>query len=446
MNLPESFEKEMKALLGEPEYNKYIDSLNKPSYKGIRFNRLKIHKSKFLDLCNFDMTEVPYIDNGFIYSNDTPAKDAYYHAGLYYLQEPSAMLPANRLPIEEGDRVLDLCAAPGGKATELLGKLNNTGLLYANDISASRAYSLLKNLELTGAKNYYVTAETPEHLSEHFTEYFDKILCDVPCSGEGMFRKDSALIKSYEQNGPQYYQSIQRDIIDSAYKMLKPGGYIMYSTCTFSPIEDEDNISYFLDKYEDMSLQDIEGYEGFTNGFNGLDKCVRVFPQKMIGEGHFLALMKKAEDPNCNESTKGYAINIDKALPDGLINNKESVYRLTDLGGYDYGYVKGLRYIRTGLYLGDEVTNKKNKMREICFSTTYALSLLPKEFMNNLYLSHDDERVIRYLKGETIFATEDDNVDIGYTLICCEGYPLGFAKCDGNGKLKNLYNSAWRMN
>lgn len=443
MNLPESFENEMKALLGASEYNKYLSSLNEPSYKGIRYNRLKIDKEKFLDLCDFGMSEIPFIDNGFIYTKDNPAKDAYYHAGLYYLQEPSAMLPANRLPICENDKVLDLCAAPGGKATELLGKLNNTGLLYANDISASRAYSLLKNLELTGAKNYYVTAETPERLSEHFVKYFDKILCDVPCSGEGMFRKDPSLIKSYEENGPLYYQKIQRDILDCAYKMLKPGGHIMYSTCTFSPMEDEENIAYFLDKYDDMSLEEIEGYDGFTSGFSGLDKCVRVFPHKMIGEGHFLALMKKMDS---TDDEKLLSINGDKALPDGLINNKDSVYRLPDLGNYEYGYVKGLRYIRTGLYLGDEVTNKKNKMREINLSTTYALSLLPDEFMNVLLLAHDDDRVIRYLKGETIFANENEQVDVGYTLVCCEGYPLGFAKCDGNGKLKNLYNSAWRMN
>lgn len=445
MNLPVSFTDEMRTLLGAEEYNKYLDSLNKPSYKGIRFNRLKIDRDEFKDVCDFSLSQIPFIDNGFIYEKDNPAKDPYYFAGLYYLQEPSAMLPANRLPVCENDRVLDLCAAPGGKATEILGKLNNTGLLYANDISASRAYSLLKNLEFTGAKNYYVTAENPNHLSQYFPEYFDKILCDVPCSGEGMFRKDSSLIKAYEENGPMYYQPIQREILDNAYKMLKPGGYIMYSTCTFSVKEDEENILYFLDKYKDISLVSIDGYEGFSQGYLGLDKCVRVFPHKMMGEGHFLALLKKTDSEIDKVVMKSPTDN-GKPLPDGLIKNKDSVYKLPDLGDFDYGYIKGIRYIRTGLYLGEEITNKKNKMRDINFSTTYALSMTDDSQFPIIDLSHDDDRIIRYLKGETIFLNDNEDIDLGYTLICCNSFPLGFAKCDGNGKLKNLYNSSWRMN
>ena len=435
MIFPDKFLEYMRNLLGE-EYDEYINCLNSPSNHGIRVNRLKVEAADFKKISPFDLTEIPYIDNGFIYDNkDNPAKDAYYHAGLYYLQEPSAMLPANRLPIEKGDRVLDLCAAPGGKATELAGKLMGSGVLYANDISASRALALLKNLELAGADNIFVTAETPENLSNKLPGFFNKILCDVPCSGEGMFRKDPSLIKSWQERGPEYFQPIQRSIIDSAYKMLAPGGYLMYSTCTFNEMEDEDNIQYFLDNYEDMELVDIDWYEGFTPGIKGLDKCVRVYPHKMMGEGHFLALMRKArttsiEDSNSidnSENRKYESVIIKKASKD----KKEIIeYKLPAL--IDNGYRDGIRYIRTGLMLND--------------SQPYAMTLSEEAFENHLNLKHDDIRVNKYLKGETLFLESNETIDKSIVLIMVDGFPLGFAKHDGNGKLKNMYNKGWRMN
>ena len=461
MNLPNDFLEYMKKLLGD-EFSDYLDSMNLPSNHGLRINRLKISEEEFNNITPYEINKIPFIDNGYIYNDkDNPAKDAYYHAGLYYLQEPSAMLPANRLPISEGDKVLDLCAAPGGKATELAGKLNGSGLLYANDISASRALALLKNLELCGAPNIYVTAETPENLSKKLPQFFDKILCDVPCSGEGMFRKDSSLINSWIEKGPDYYQPIQRSIVDSAYEMLRPGGMLMYSTCTFNEKEDEENILYLLDKYSDLELINIDWYEGFTKGILGLDKCVRIYPHKMNGEGHFLALLKKKES-NTEQNKKGTNVfeqtensviirklvssnnknTNSKKIFDNRKNRKISVkdnidttnqeyveYKLPNL--LDNGYREGIRYIRTGLMLSD--------------SQAYAMTLSMDKYNNCLSLSHDDIRVNKYLKGETIFLNNDEAVDEGNCLILVDKYPLGFAKCDKNGKMKNLYNKGWRM-
>ncbi|MDO4188748.1 MAG: SAM-dependent methyltransferase [Lachnospiraceae bacterium] len=427
MNLPLEYIEYMQKLLGS-DYSAYIDSLNDNSYHGLRVNRLKISADQFNEIAPFDLDKIPYIDNGFTYSgNNNPAKDAYYHAGLYYLQEPSAMLPANRLLIEEGDRVLDLCAAPGGKAKELAVKIGIKVILYANDISASRAMALLKNLELSGAKNIYVTAETPENLSKKLPLFFNKILCDVPCSGEGMFRKDPSLIKSWVEKGPLYYRDIQRSIVSSAYEMLAHGGLLMYSTCTFSKIEDEENITWFLEKYRDMKLIKIAGYEGFTEGYDGLSECVRVFPHKMMGEGHFLALMKKDEGGlNIAKSELTESKIIKKISKD----KKETIeYMLPPYK--DNGYRNNIRYLRTGLMLN--------------YSESYAMSLKKDDFDNNLFLSHDDVRIIKYLKGETIFLEGNEYLKKGLGLVFVDDYPLGFVKSDGSTKLKNLYNKGWRM-
>jgi len=437
MNLPVDFTNYMKKLLGN-EYGSFIESYDSEPFHGLRVNRLKMKADDFEQISPFSLSKIPYISNGFIYNNkDNPAKDVYYHAGLYYLQEPSAMLPANRLPICPGDRVLDLCAAPGGKATELAGKLNGSGVLYANDISASRAMALLKNLELSGAPNIYVTAEKPENLSKRLPKYFNKILCDVPCSGEGMFRKEPSLIKSWLEKGPESYQEVQRSIIESAYEMLDDGGLLMYSTCTFNVGEDEDNISWFLDRHSDLRLVDIEGYEGFSKGYNGLDKCVRVFPHKMNGEGHFLALIRKG-NTDCHDlyeadnkiEVSGNNNSVECKIIKKTSKDKKTVieYKLPAL--MDNGYREGIRYLRTGLMLSD--------------SQHYAMTL-DAHYENSLNLNHDDIRVIKYLKGETLFLDESECLNKGLALILVNGLALGFVKHDGQGRLKNMYNPGWRM-
>ena len=267
MKLPEQFVARMKELLGEEEYARYEESFTKPRYQGLRINRLKMTPEEFAKISPFELRPIPWCSNGFYYKNeDNPAKHPYYHAGLYYIQEPSAMTPAACLPVEPGDKVLDLCAAPGGKTTELGGKLGRKGVLVSNDISISRTRALLRNIELAGISNAVVLSEEPAKLTKKFEGYFDKILVDAPCSGEGMFRKDPQMVKEWGPEKVEKYSSIQREIVLEAAKMLKPGGMMIYSTCTFAPEENEQTIEYLLEHAEGMSLVELPMYDGFDMG------------------------------------------------------------------------------------------------------------------------------------------------------------------------------------
>ena len=217
----------MKEMLGG-EYDDFMASYDRPRFRGLRVNTMKVTPEEFEKDAPFPVRRVPWVSDGFIYPNDVfPARHPYYAAGVYYLQEPSAMTPASRLPVEPGDRVLDLCAAPGGKATELAARLRGTGILVANDASNSRAKALLRNLELFGTENMFVTNEMPDRLAGVFSGYFDKILVDAPCSGEGMFRKDPDVAETWSPERVRYFASQQRNILENARKMLKPGGYLM---------------------------------------------------------------------------------------------------------------------------------------------------------------------------------------------------------------------------
>ena len=300
MKLPEEFLERMEKMLGT-EYEAFLKSYEEPRKFGLRVNTAKISVEKFQELAPFHLTPIPWIPNGFYYEReDDPARHPFYYAGLYYLQEPSAMTPATVLPVVPGERVLDLCAAPGGKATALGAKLHGEGLLVANDISASRAKALLKNLEVFGIANSYVTNAVPERLAEQFEESFDKILVDAPCSGEGMFRKDLANARIWSLEKVEECAKTQHAIIRSAVSMLRPGGLLLYSTCTFSPEENEQTIASLLAEKPEMELLEIPWYEGFSHGRpeladgnKALTRCVRIFPHKMDGEGHFLALLRK---------------------------------------------------------------------------------------------------------------------------------------------------------
>ena len=301
MDLPQAFLQQMKELLGE-EYPAFAKSYEEERLYGLRVNTSKISPEEFLKIAPFHLQRIPWIENGFYYSGtERPARDPYYYAGLYYLQEPSAMTPANVLPVEPGQRVLDLCAAPGGKSTELAVKLKGSGVLFSNDISNSRAKALLKNLELFGITNAVILSETPERIADRFPQYFDRILIDAPCSGEGMFRKDPAVIRSWLEHGNAFFVKLQKEITAQAVRMLAPGGMLLYSTCTFSPLEDEQIASWILSLDPELSIVRPEWYEGFDHGRpewgDGnaqLKNCVRIWPHRMKGEGHFLALFRKA--------------------------------------------------------------------------------------------------------------------------------------------------------
>lgn len=271
IQLPELYQESMKTLLGE-EYEQYLESFEKPFSRGIRVNTRKwtpgecVSAMRRSGLCE-SLAPVPWIPNGLFYEEGLKlSKNPYYYAGLYYLQEPSAMTPASVLPVNPGDRVLDLCAAPGGKSTELGARLKGKGLLFANDISNSRAKALLKNLELFGIPNICVASESPEKLAVSYPEYFDKILVDAPCSGEGMFRREPDMVKDWLEKGPEYYGPVQREIVEQALKMLKPGGTMVYSTCTFSRTEDEEVILEVLEKHREMELIPVPRFEGACDG------------------------------------------------------------------------------------------------------------------------------------------------------------------------------------
>ena len=447
--LPEEFIVRMKKLLGEEEMAQYLASFDEERVYGLRVNTLKITPEEFASRTSMKLEAVPWIPNGFYYDGEErPSKEPEYYAGLYYLQEPSAMTPASRLPITPGDRVLDLCAAPGGKSTELGARLKGKGVLVSNDISNSRARALLKNLELWGIANICVTSEEPRRLADAYGAYFNKILIDAPCSGEGMFRKDADMVKSYREHGPEYYAKIQKEITGQAVRLLAPGGLMLYSTCTFSECEDEDVIRCLLANHPDMELVELPLFEGASDGI-GLHGCLRLFPHKIRGEGHFMALLQKAASASVitnrsktdslkagklPESLVDFLALIDRDFdPARILIKNDMVYYLPE------GMVpeKNLRYLRTGLLLGEL---KKNRFEP---GQALAMALKPSEFRQTVSWRREDERIIRYLKGETLTLNAGEAPVCGWCLVCMEDFPLGFAKGSGM-TLKNKYYPGWR--
>lgn len=459
--LPETFLHMMQDLLGE-EYPAFLASYDNPVRIGLRANRLKLSSEEFAGRISFPVSPLPWIDNGFISGEDGKAsRHPWYYGGLYYIQEPSAMTPANLLPVKPGDRVLDLCAAPGGKATELAAKLGGQGFLLANDISVSRARGLLRNLERFGIANMSVCSETPENLLTRFPGYFDKILVDAPCSGEGMFRRRPDMVADWKERGPSHYSLIQRELILQAADMLKPGGYMLYSTCTFSSLENEGTVRWLLEKRPDFELVPVKWYEGFTHGIGDCYDAVRIFPHRMAGEGHFAALLRKGMAALGDEaSAGGGSAEIPagkKRREDGLLPGAAADF-LASLRGPSFLTARGrwrirenrvyylpegltaadgLRYLRTGLLFGEM---KKSRFEP---SQALAMALRMGEYPQALDFSPEDERVIRYLKGETVVPDQMPFVS-GLVLVCAGGFPLGWGKIQ-NRMLKNKYDAGWRM-
>ena len=463
MELPVSYKESMRKLLGE-EYDAFIATYDDKPRTALRVNTSRITCSGFEKAAPFPIEKIPYITNGY-YIDDTDAwaKHPYYYAGLYYIQEPSAMLPASILPVKDGDIVCDLCAAPGGKSTELSCRVGPLGAVLANDISFKRCMPLVKNMELFGNGNYMISCEDPHKLSGIYRETFDCVLVDAPCSGEGMFRKDPGLIGQYVSRGPEYYSPVQRDILECAYLMTCRGGYILYSTCTFSDIEDEQVVLNLLRFHEDLRLCDIDSGYGLSEPYGmysdteEISGCVHAFPHRFVGEGHFIALIRK-EGERGNRTESGGSFDGFRHLPGAVkdftelfsdeyrayyINNKFMtrdgyIYMMTDAAAALYD--KTVRYARTGTCIG-----QVNKAGRFVPHTSLALSMRADSFNNTVRLSPDDAAIIRYLKGETIIpdsSSDAYNTGKGYVLVCVDEYPLGFALSDGS-KLKNLYEKGW---
>lgn len=440
MKLPQEYLTNIQKLFKD-RCQDYLDSFDRKAFTGIRINSSKISREDFLKISPFSLQPVPWCNEGF-YCDENPGRHPYYHAGLYYIQEPSAMAPAEILPVECHDVILDACSAPGGKATRLAAKLNGSGLLVSNDLSASRQKATLRNIERFGFRNCFVIAEDTAKLKERFPEYFDKILVDAPCSGEGMFRKDPLLINSWLERNSEYYYPIQKEILSNCVEMLKTGGQLLYSTCTFSPAENEEVIQYCLNRYPEMELLDIhQKYPYFEKGVF-LKECARLYPFNLDGEGHFVALLKKK-----GQSSKTLSIPF-TSFHSPSLNEFMSLCKL-NVSGYHYEKIgeavclvpdipfdnSSIRTLRSGLLLG--------RLKKGLFepAQSLAMALRADQFAQVLKLEEDDIRVLKYLKGETISA--DEKLD-GWLLLCLKDYPLGFARAI-NGKIKNKIDPGWRM-
>lgn len=453
MELPIKFKEKMEKLLGE-EYDKFISTYDNDYHRGIRINTLKISVQDYLRISPFNLQPIPWIKEGFYYTDkeeqNRPGKHPHYHCGLYYIQEPSAMIPVELLDIQPGERVLDISAAPGGKSTQIGAKLKGEGVLVANDISPKRTKALVKNIEIFGIKNSIVTNEQPMKLAAKFQEYFDKILVDAPCSGEGMFRRDPKAPKSWSEFSVEQCCNMQRDILQWIPQMLKPGGKLVYSTCTFSPEENEGTIDWFIKEFPEFNIESIKEIDGLEPGrpewieaSPEISNTKRAWPHKVNGEGHFVALLSKNSE-NTKNTLIPFKLN-PKESDDFLkfadenlkINLNEKLHRIGNkLYAIPDGVpeLTGINVVNLGLYLGELLKNRFEP------SQALAMALKKEDVVNYVDLPSEGIEAIKYLKGETLLLNEEK----GWKLVCIDGYPVGWGK-QIEGSLKNYYRPEWRM-
>jgi len=444
--LPETFLSRIKKQLNAEDFSAFFASYKNPPLRGLRLNPLKISNSSFFERGvwgeNFfpqkkfpPPRSVSWCPTGFIYDNELrPAKTIAYHAGLFYIQEPSAMCPAEMLSAQPGDFVLDICAAPGGKSVQIAGHLQGRGVLVASDASASRSRALVKNLENSGVTNAIVLTEQPQKLAGKFEAFFDKILVDAPCSGEGMFRRDSDLVRAYTANKPDACAAVQREILRYAAMMLKPGGRLVYSTCTFNTIENEEQIAAFLENHSDFSL---------------LEKK-RIWPHLDEGEGHFVALLEKnlggepfekGSPPN-PLSKKTLTLEFEKFCEDFLnISFAEKTLVLHNHNLYAQSVpinLKGLRTARSGWFLGEV---KKDRFVP---SQALAMGIRKEDARHAIELSTPDAE--KYLRGESLWLEDAENFPPTkpWVLMCHKNFPLGWARLV-QGRLKNQLPTGWTI-
>ncbi|MCR4618229.1 MAG: RsmF rRNA methyltransferase first C-terminal domain-containing protein [Lachnospiraceae bacterium] len=425
--LPIDFENRMRALLGD-EYEAFESALSGERYRGLRINPLKKK-----DAIPFGLTEkVPWAECGYYYGEDiTPGKHPYHEAGAYYIQEPSAMLPATLLEAKPGEKILDLCAAPGGKSTQIAAAMNGKGLLVSNEINSKRAAILSENIERMGIKNAVVTNESPAMLVPRFEGFFDRIMVDAPCSGEGMFRKNEEAVSEWSAENVKLCAERQSEILDCAAKMLRRGGRIVYSTCTFAKEEDELSIENFLKRNPDFTCEKME----------------RLWPHKVRGEGHFAAVLTKEGDSEraIIESAVSSAdlkklreyfkdILKDECFEEGgffssgrLESFGDNIYLVPSL----MPNLKGIKVLRAGLALG---VVKKDRFEP---AHSLALALTPDMVLRSINLDINDSK--DYIKG----LTKNVGDEKGWTLVLTDGYSLGWGKAAG-GVLKNHYPKGLR--
>ncbi len=448
MNLPQDFVKRMQKML-KSEYDDFEKAFcTGENHASIRINSLKDNAKDAVEEEFGKMEEVPWCASGCYIQKDKISGNHPYHlGGLFYFQEPSAMAAAEALPIEKGDFVLDLCAAPGGKSTHLAAKLGGSGLLVANEIVKKRASILSSNIERMGIKNTIVISESPKKLEQKFPLFFDKILVDAPCSGEGMFRKEKKAVEEWSYEHTLSCAERQKNILDSAIKMLRPGGELLYSTCTFAPCENEDVAAYLI-KEHGMEIEKIH-IPSLSDGENewcslGVDVSLskRIFPHRQKGEGHFIALFKKPLSDAEERKYPKYKENIESVK---LYRNFEKENLNISLEGFfksfgdklyllpyniDIDKISTLRY---GLELGE---CKKGRFEP---SHALALALKKEDFKRAISLDIESEEIKKYLSGD-VFSSDEH----GWCAVCALQYPIGWGKASG-GIMKNKLPKGLRV-
>ncbi|MBR5520664.1 MAG: RsmB/NOP family class I SAM-dependent RNA methyltransferase [Oscillospiraceae bacterium] len=450
--LPQRFCEKMKNLL-QDEYDDFIKGYDNDNYYSLRVNTLKGDIDSFTAKDMFCLSPVEWCPTGFYYDNETrPGRHQYHHAGVYYIQEASAMAPVASADIQPGDKVLDLCAAPGGKSTQAACRLGGTGLLVSNEIVPSRAKILSGNMERMGVKNAIVLNENPANLEKHFPAFFDKIIVDAPCSGEGMFRKDDTAIKEWSEQQVDVCANRQSLILESAHKMLAPGGKIVYSTCTFAPEENEMMVAQFISNHPEYRIVKPVVHKYFSpgrpqwaDGTPDLADTMRLFPHLLKGEGHYVAVLEKTGGET--EKIRYTKTVTDKKALEEWYKFEKSTLKGTDFSNF---YLFGttlyslpdntpdfskLKVLRAGLQLGEI---KKGRFEP---SHSLAMALKPENVVQCENLPLDDDRLDKYLTGSEI-STEDDRR--GWRLISVDGYSTGWGKSDGN-VIKNHYPKGLRI-
>ena len=427
--LPEKFLERMRNQLGE-EYEQFLSSLERPRAVALRFNPLKGDAPQL----PFVGENVPWEPKGFYYDPQSrPGLHVFHEAGVYYLQEASAMAPVALLDPQPGERVCDLCAAPGGKTTQIAGRMMGEGFLLCNEINPKRSKILSRNIERMAVANALVTNEHPGNLAKRFPEGFDKVLIDAPCSGEGMFRKEEAAVTDWSLETVEMCARRQAEILHSGAQMVRPGGRLVYSTCTFAPEEDELAVAAFLESHPDFEPEIIAApwFVPVENGGH------RMWPHKLLGEGHFAAVLRKKGEAEVEyapiqgaklpKEWLSFAKELEIELPEGKpILFGETLYWVP-VGMPD---LAKLKVLRPGLELG---TVKKGR-----FEPAHALALWLKGCKNVQSYPADSQEMEKYIHGDVVPSGLR-----GWTLVTAEGYSIGWGKGDGN-VLKNHYPKGLR--
>ncbi len=440
MELPPLFVDRMARWLGE-EYPAFQQALQARPHVGLRVNTLKMTPEDFAARAPFALEAVPWCPAGFrVTDGSRPGKHPYHAAGLYYLQEPSAMAPAEVLAPQPGERVLDLAAAPGGKTTHMAALMQGEGLLIANDVQPKRVHEMTNNLDRWGATHLAVLGEQPRRLAERLGAFFDRVLVDAPCSGEGMFRKDAAARRTWTPNHVARCARIQEGILRHAARLVRPGGWLLYSTCTFAPEEDEGTIARFLASHPDFSVETIPAAHGFARARpewagapEAVRGAVRLWPHKVKGEGHFLALLRRDDDapaegtprllrprPPSGELLAHYRAFVEQTLR----REPAPRHRLAVFGNRLYALpeglpdLKGLKVERFGWWLGTFKTGRFEPAHAL------ALGLEAEDFQARVDFPADAPEALAYLRRQPLASAGDD----GWVVVTVDGFPLGWAR------------------